>query len=210
MKIIKNCEFCHNNEEIEYQNFNIIDIDIFEFCNYLHSEGHSLSNFYLDDCIEYFFDEKTNKTKEVFPCPSPHCKGEKRRKIIELPNYLVIRINWGNFENDEGFNCGIKFIKPSYEYLDVDEIIEIKKDYCDDISYNGDEPINDSKIFSLFSTINYFINQNNKLIFISKYRIKEEGKNNRWYNFRCNAKGIENSTYIDHFTTPYLLFYEKI
>ena len=213
MKITKTCDYCRGNEETEYQKFDIIDIDIFGFCNYMHLEGHSLTNFYLDDCIDYYFDK--DKTKEEYPCPTDLCKGKERqkkydRKLIELPNYLIIRINWGDFENNKGFKCEIKGVKPSYQYLEVDEIIEIKKDYCEDESYNVDKPIEDSIKYKLFSTIDYFINDDEKLIFITKYRIKEKGKTDRWYNFWCNATGKEKGTYIDHFTTPYLLFYEKI
>ena len=202
------CDLCGKNEEIEYINFNLIDIDLYQYCNNMHLEGNSLTNFYLEDIIENYFDDKYNKTSAIYYCPNCKKKIIKKieRKIVELPDYLIFRLNWGNFKSGEGFKFKLDFINPSYQYLDVNEIIEIKDYYLNDIAFNRDKPIEDSIKFKLFSTIDYFKDQN---IFISKYRIKEEGKKNKWYNFWCNGIGIEKSTYIDRFTTPCLLFYEK-
>ena len=208
MKIKKYCDLCGKDEEIEYAHFNIIDIDIYEFCNNMHQEGNSLTNFYLDDCIENFFDDK-QKTKGLYNCVNCEKRVQKKiqRKIVELPDYLIFRINWGEFREFEGYKCKLDYIKPSYQYLDVNEIIEINEDYLNDIAFNRDKPIGNSSVkFKLFSTIDYFKDEN---IFICKYRIKEEGKQNLWYNIWSNGIGIEKSTYIDRFTTPCLLFYEK-
>ena len=208
IKIKKNCDLCGKNEEIEYINFNIIDIDIYEFCNDMHLKGNSLTNFYLDDCIEYYFDDR-QKTNELYNCPDCKNKAKKKiqRKIVELPDYLILRINWGNFKNAEGFKFKLDHIKPSYQYLDVNETIEISEDYLNDIAFNKDNRIKESVQYKLFSTIDYFKDKN---IFISKNRIKDEGKRNKWYIFWCNNIGIEKLTYFDNFTTPCLLFYEKI
>ena len=208
MKETESCNFCCGNEKTDYHEFNIIDINVNDFCNSKHLEGDSLSNFYLDDCIEYFFEEKNLE----LDCEKCQQKRKKRieRKIIELPNYLVIRINWGKFINNKGFSCQLDYIEPSYEYLEIDEIIEIKNDYCAHDSCNDNNKIPEPINYQLLSTIDYFINDNKKLEFISKYRIKKEGKSDRWYNFWCNGKGKEKGTYIDHFTTPCLLFYKKI
>ena len=208
MKIKKYCDLCGKNEEIEYINFNKIDIDIYEFCNNMHLQGNSLTNFYLDDCIENYFDDN-QKTNGLYYCPNCNRKIRKKiqRQIVELPNYLIFRINWGEFRNLEGFKCKLDYIKPSYQYLDVNEIIEIKDYYLNDIAFNRDKPIEDSVKYKLLSTIDYFKDKN---IFICKYRIKEEDKKDKWYNFWCNGIGIEKSSYIDRFTSPSLLFYEKI
>ena len=174
----------------------------------MHLQGNSLTNFYLDDCIENYFDDN-QKTNGLYYCPNCNRKIRKKiqRQIVELPNYLIFRINWGEFRNLEGFKCKLDYIKPSYQYLYVNEIIEINEDYLNDISFNNDESIQGLVKYQLFSTIDYYKENN---IFISKYRIKEKGKKSIWYNFWCGEKGKETSTYIDHFSIPCLLFYEKI
>ena len=208
MEIKNDCDGCKKNETKKYEKFNIIDLDIKGFCNKEHKNGNSLTNFDINDLINYYFDEN-KREEEQFECNICGANKAKliERKIIELPNYLIIRINWGNFKNKEGFNCEIDYIKPSYQYLEYIEIIEINEDYLNGISFNNDdELIKDSVEYKLFSTIDYYKDTN---IFISKYRIKEEGKRNNWYNFWCGEKGKETTTYIDHFTVPCLLFYEK-
>lgn len=87
----------------------------------------------------------------------------------------------------------------------------MKKEYFNDIAYNGDNKIKLSDEeptikFKLFSSINYYKNER---IFITKYKIKNNANNN-WYNFWCNGKGKEKQEYINDFTIPCLLFYEKI
>ena len=174
----------------------------------MHNQGNSLTYFDLNDLIYYYFDENIIENKTVY-CEEWKDNKPKfiERQIIELPDYLIFRINWGNFKNNEGFNCEINYIKPSYQYLDVNETIEIKEDYLNDISFNKKKLIKDSIKYKLFSTIDYFKDKN---IFISKYRFKEKGKEKNWYNFWCGGKGKETTTYIDRYTTPCLLFYEKI
>ena len=208
MKINSSCDFCHEDEKIEYKNFNAIDIDIYDFCNNSHLEGNSLTNFSVGELIEFYFKERKEEIKGKRKCPK--CKKESEKaietKIIELPNYLILRIDWGNFKGNKGFNCKLDFIKPGYEYLEVEEEIEVKENYLNGIAYNGDNQIENSVKFKLFSTIGYFIDDNNKLIYISKYRMK----GGKWFNFWCNGKGKEKGAYTDNFTAPCLLFYEKI
>ena len=64
VKTILNCDLCKNDEEIIYEKFNIIDIDIKSFCDYKHLKGYSLTNFDVDDFIDYYFNEKTINTNE--------------------------------------------------------------------------------------------------------------------------------------------------
>ena len=208
MKINSSCDFCHEDEKIEYKNFNAIDIDIYAFCNYSHLEGNSLTNFSVGELIEFYFKERKEEIKGKRKCPK--CKKESGKsietKIIELPNYLILRIDWGNFKGNKGFNCKLDYIKPGYEYLEVEEEIEVKENYLNGIAYNGNNKIENSVKFRLFSTIGYFIDDNNKLIYICKYRMK----GGKWFNFWCNGKGKEKGAYTDNFTAPCLLFYEKI
>ena len=222
MKVSSCCDICSEDEKVFYIDFKSIDININDFCNEMHLEGNSLTNFSVEELMEYYFKErkiKNEKKNSPKDTKCPKCQKEREirieKKIIELPNYLVIRINWGDFEGNKGFNCKNDYVIPSYEYLDVDEIIEIKGDYLNDIAYNDNKKIEDSVKFHLISTIGYFIynnkndindRNNNKLVFISKYR-SEEGK---WISFWCNNKTKESLSFTDNFTTPCLLFYEKI
>lgn len=209
MKIKNFCMRCNADEKNKYEVFNIIRIDINEF--YKIKEKFVFS---LEECIDYYFeDDKESNSRER--CNNEGCnrdlnKRKFKKSIIELPNYLIFRINWGNFTSEVGFNCKINGIKPSYNCLNVNEIIEIKKSYLNEISYNGNNKLDSEKgssvKFKLFSTINYY---NEKKIFITKYKIKEKDNDN-WYNFWCNGEGIEKKSYVDDFTVPCLLFYEKI
>ena len=229
MKISSCCDLCSEDEKEDYIYFNIIDINVNDFCNEMHLKGNSLTNFSVEELIDYYFgerimDRKVERKDKIKDNPKetkcPKCQKECgiriEKKIIELPNYLVIRINWGDFVGNKGFNCKKDYVIPSYEYLDVDETIKIKEDYFNYIAFNDNKKIEDSVKFHLISTIGYFIynnnkndindRNNNKLVFISKYRAKEEGK---WISFWCNNKTKENLSYTDNFTTPCLLFYEK-
>ena len=208
LKINSSCDYCHEDEKIEYKNFNAIDLDIYAFCNDNHLQGNSLTNFSVNELIEYYFKERKEEIKGKRECPEckKECGKAIEKKIIELPNYLILRIDWGNFKGNKGFNCKIEFINPGYEYLEVEEEIEVKENYLNGIAYNGNNKIENSVKFRLFSSIGYFIDDNNKLIYISKYRMK----GGKWFNFWCNGKGKEKGAYTDSFTAPCLLFYEKI
>ena len=202
-KISIKCGFCDGQEEIAYKEFNIIDIDINDFCNKMHNEDSSLTKIYLDDCIDYYFSSEHKYTEKSDKCSCGRNNYTVNKKIVKLPTYLVVRINWGEFKDNEGFNCPIEFIKTSYEFLDNIESIQIKKDYFDNVVKNNNEKIE----YKLFSIIDYFKEKNR---FISKYRLKEEGKKDNWYAIWCNSIGKEIKYYEDKIGYPYLLFYEKI
>ena len=217
LKIISSCDLCHEDEKTENKIFNVIDININDFCNNRNLEGYSLTNFSIEDLIEFYFEERKEEIKGK-KCPVCEKKGKTieektiKKKIIELPNFLIFRINWGKFEANKGFKPDIEYIKPGYEYLDVDEIIEIKKEYFDDKAYNDNNEIKDSIKFQLFSVIGYFFDDRkediskHRLVFINKYRTND----GKWFNFWCNGKGEEKLNYTDNFTVPCLLFYVKI
>ena len=204
MKKTKFCSRClKDKKQPEYDKFYAINIDINDYY-----QKEKVKNFSVEKCIEYYFknDKETNGTKKCDNCKDSF-KEKFKTSIVELPNYLIFRIIWGKFRSGVGFINSE--IKPSYNSLDVNETIEIKKDYLNDIAYNRDNKIKLSEEmpsikFQLFSIINYY---DKDKIFITKYKIKE---NNSWFNFWSNGKGKETKTYIDDFSVPCLLFYEKI
>ncbi len=92
--------------------------------------------------------------------------------------------------------------------MDVDEIIEIKKECFNNEACNDNNEIKDSIKFQLFSVIGYFFDDRkediskHRLVFIKKYRTND----GKWFNFWCNGKGEEKLNYTDNFTVPFLLF----
>ena len=134
IKISKKCGFCEEEdteEKIEYKEFNILDIDICEFCNHMINNDSSLTQIYLDDCLDIFFSSVKKYREKKESCPI--CKRNNynvTKRIVKLPTYLVIRLNWGEFKDKEGFNFPIEYIKTTYEYLDNIESLEFKKDYA--------------------------------------------------------------------------------
>ena len=206
--IFKISSFCYKckQEDINYKTFNLIDINIYEYYNYKKSKVKEPSkSFFLDDCLNYYFENQ----KEYSICNKCYKKADKliKKKIVGIPNYLIIRINWGQFKNDNGFICK-DGINPSYQNLENTEIIEIKKENFDeDYTFNDNKKIENNINYRLFSTVDYSQKQN---IFLSKCRMREKEKSNNWYIFWCNSKGKEKPEYTDEFSSPCLLFYEKI
>ena len=122
IKIIEKCDYCREINNIKYVNFNFINIDIKGLCNYTNYEK---SKFLLEECIQYYFDDSGKiKTEKRYMCKE--CGKEYQRiierKIAQLPNYLVFRVDWGKFKHDKGFECNITEIpalKPSYDCLKI-------------------------------------------------------------------------------------------
>ena len=206
--IFKISSFCNKckQEDINYEKFNLIDINIYEYYNYKKSKVKEPSkSFFLDDCLNYYFENQ----KEYSICNKCYKRADQliKKKIVGIPNYLIIRINWGQFKNDNGFICK-EGINPSYQNLENTEIIEIKKENFDeDYTFNDNKKIENNINYRLFSTVDYSQKQN---IFLSKCRMREKEKSNNWYIFWCNSKGKEKPEYTDEFSSPCLLFYEKI
>lgn len=198
IKLNKTCCFCSETEKnTEYEKFDIIEINIAELCNTKHEEDNSLTKIYFDECIDIYFSNHKEKSKKC-DCGKDYFNVTK--KIVKCPNYLTFKINWGDFIPNKGFSSSIEYIFPTYNYLDNIDIIELKKDYLDNDN-NG----NNIK-YRLFSTIDYYQKNN---IFITKYKIKEE-KKDHWYSTWCNNTGKQILSFEDNFTSPVLLFYERI
>jgi len=198
IKLNRTCCFCSETEKnTEYESFHIIEINIPEFCNLKHEEDSSLTKIYFDECIKMYFSQHKEKSEKCI------CEKEDftvTKKIVKCPNYLTFKINWGDFIPNKGCISAIDYIFPTYDFLDNINTIELKKDYFDNDN-------NTSNIkYRLFSTIDYYQKNN---IFITKYKIKEENKNH-WYSTWCNSKGKEVLSFEDKFSSPVLLFYERI
>ena len=131
-------------------------------------------------------------------------KSIGKRKIVRLPDCLVIRLNWGEFKEEKGFICKDDKIKPLYNSLDKIEYIEIKKDfYIEEFDSINNQASKDNNKYRLFGTVDYIPKEKQR--FFCKFRIE----NNKWFVSWCNSAGKKVSTYKDDFSSPCLLFYKK-
>jgi len=204
------CGGCKKYEKVINKYISSIPIEVDEFILYQKSKGNSVSKIYFDDYLNHYF-EFIDTEPGICELEKSSKKFQKSTKIrlLEIPNFLVITINWGEFINEKGFKCKKGEIKPLYNSIENYEIIEIKKEYFnDEYAYNNEDNKIEGPIkYKLLSIVDYFQEKN---IFLSKYKIKEEGKKDKWYVSWCNSIGKEKENFIDDFSTPCLLFYEKI
>jgi len=190
------CDFC-NEEDVKLGKFNLFDIDIYDYI----SKEESCEEIELGRCLDYYF------KKEI----KMGCKGctkkdqsNGERKIVKLPDYLVIRLNWGEFNEEKGFNCKDEKIKPFYNSLDNIEYIEIKKEFCiDKFAAINNLASNDNIKYRLFGTVDYI--QKDQKRFFCKFRTE----NNKWFVSWCNSEGKKVGSYKDDFSSPCLFFYKK-
>ena len=191
------CEFCHEGD-VQLDKFNLFDIDIYDFI----STEKSFEKVELDRCLNYFFEKKIIK----MGCKVCNKKTESngKRKIVRLPDCLVIRLNWGKFNEEKGFINKDDKIKPFYNSLDKIEYIEIKKEFCiEEFASINNQASNDNIKYRLFGTVDYFPKE--KKIFFCKFRTEQ----NKWFASWCNSEGKQVNTYKDKFSYPCLFFYKK-
>ena len=97
------CNTCGkpNNNSIENEMFKYINIDINKYSDAESNLDNSLSFFYLDDLIDFYF---TNQMNLSF---CENCKEKKEfkicKEIYKYPDILIINIDWGQFSEEEGF-----------------------------------------------------------------------------------------------------------
>ena len=96
---IKNkCLSCGEYEYYDY--FNHIILDINEYIKYKSKLDDSLIDYYLDDLIDFYFNNSANEETKI-KCSK--CKENKIIKsiktIISFPENIIFSINWGNFES---------------------------------------------------------------------------------------------------------------
>ena len=180
---IYKCDKC--NKKIEKMNpFNIIDIDYKDIINELQNKNNSIVGFTIDNLLECYFLVKklVNMKRPIIDCPE--CKNKLiiiGRKIINYPEYLIIRLNKGEFNEKDGFEFKESFFI-NYEN------IENLENYCSEKIIN--ENIN-SKKYVIINMVNSYEDKNDKndknVRFLSICKNVYGPKNKEtWIKFKCN------------------------
>ena len=197
---IKNkCLSCGEYEYYIY--FNHIILDINEYIKYKIKLDNSLTDYYLDDFIEFYFNDSANEEIKI-KCTK--CKENKiikcKKTIISFPENIIFSINWGKFESR---GLELEENKLSFEQ---NQIIDLTK-------YSFNQIIKDDIKYRLRSVINYpIITENNKDNKDIKQftTISRNLKNQKIYSYQASG----NEEKIDYFNkrniVPFVLFYEKI
>jgi hypothetical protein len=182
------------NNNLENDILKYINIDITKFSDEEVKQDNSLTFFYLEDLIDFYF------TKQNNPSFCENCKEIKEFKIInkeiyKFPDILIININWGQFNEKEGF--GLEENK-----LIFDEIIDMTK-YAH---------IKQNEIkYEIRSIINYpIVNEEidkawKKFITFSKHLVDQ-----KFYCYQPSGNVIEFNSVNRKRFVPSVLFYEKM
>lgn len=201
---IYRCQKCKQNFE-KIKIFNIITIDYRKIINYLHNEeGNSFASFDIDDLLEYYFLKKRTNNDELQSYNCPKCKIQSpiiKKEILEYPQYLIIRLNEGEFKGDKGFDTknDIPEININYKKINYIKIYHSKKTVK-----------NNNKLeYNLICLINYLFEDNNKIRFISICKLLLGLNKKRWISFSCGSepKQLEGD-YRNDISHPYILFYQ--
>ena len=198
------CDKC--DKIIEKKNpFNFLDIDYKGIINELLYVGNSIVGFNIDNLLEFYFLGKKieNMEKPIIDCPQ--C-GNKLiiigRKIIDYPEYLIIRLNRGKFNEKDGFEEKKSF---AIDY----ENIENLEDYSSEKIIN--EKINYKK-YSLIDMVNFYEDKEyNDIRFLSICKTPYCPKDVEiWIKFKCNEspQQLKGGYKEDDESDPYLLFYK--
>ena len=204
-------------KNLENDMFKYINIDIIKYSNEESKLDNSLTFFYLDDLIDFYF------TKQMNLSFCENCKENKEFKIIskeiyKFPDILIINIDWGQFNEEEGF--GLEENK-----LIFDQIIDLSK-----YAYIKQKEIK----YEIRSVINYPVTNKDKDKKWKKYiTFSKHLVNQKFYCYQPNGKVIEfkskgnnisfnssdnefNSSEIEFYSinrkkfVPSVLFYEKM
>ena len=199
------CDKC--DKKIEQMNpFNILDIDYKGIINELQNKNNSIVGFDIDNLLEFYFLRKKieNMKKPIIDCPN--C-GNKliilERKIISYPEYLIIRLNRGAFNQKDGFEEKESFSLFSINY----ENIENLENYSSEKNINGN--IN-SKKYTLINMVNsYKDEKKNDVRFLSICTIPNAPNLKIWIKFKCNepAQNLKDGYKEDNESEYYILFY---
>ena len=199
------CDKC--DKKIEKMNpFNILDIDYKGIINELQNKNNSIVGFDIDNLLEFYFLRKKieNMKKPIIDCPN--C-GNKLiiigRKIISYPEYLIIRLNRGEFNQKDGFEEKKSFSLFSINY----ENIENLENYSSEKIINGN--IN-SKKYVLINMVNsYKDEQKNEVRFLSICNNPYAPKAKIWIKFKCNEphQKLKDGYKEDNESEYYILFY---
>ena len=105
--MLETCKCNNCNQEFEkIKIFEIFDIDYREIIDQFSQVGNSFAFIDMNNFLDYFFLDKrlNNKKEKMEKCP--FCKNKveiSKRKILEYPSYLIIRLKIGNYEEKKGF-----------------------------------------------------------------------------------------------------------
>jgi len=186
------CNTCGkpNNNSIENNMFKKINIDINKYSDAESKLDNSLTFFYLDDLIDFYFANQNNFSF------CENCKENKEfkicKEIYKFPDILIININWGNFNVEEGFGL-------EENQLIFNKIIDLTK-----YAYIKKNEIK----YEIRSIINYpaHKNRSRKFITFNKHLV-----DNQFYLYQPGAhpcimelEQINTKSFI-----PSVLFYEK-
>ena len=198
----ENCTSCGE----YFKKFKYIDLNITEYSNYQSELDNSLVFYYLDDLIEFYFnnENKSNNCKR--------CKNKRvDKKIIKFPDIIIFNINWGQFSKDNGFNYKDKLNEEKELLLEQNKFIF--GEIIDLTNYNLNQVEKKKIKYKVRSIINYpIINDSNrndkswkKYITFNRHFV-----DNRLYSFQPSGTvdEIHNLNRIKF--VPCVLFYEKI
>ena len=182
--------------------FNILDIDYKGIVNELQNKDISIVGFNIDNLLEYYFLLKKieNKEKTIIDCPE--CENKLiiiGRKIIDYPEYLIIRLNKGKFNEKDGFEENESFAI-NYENIENFEIYSSEK--------ITNEKIN-SKKYVIVNMVNSYKDKNIRFLCICKSPYGPKNKE-IWIKFKCNEppSRLNGGFKEDEESDPYILFYK--
>ena len=199
------CESC--GENIQYKYFKYINLNTTKYSLYIKDKDSDLNNslvyYYLDDLIEFYFNDKNYNIK-CKNCKKPNKLIEK--KIIRFPDILIFRIQWKEFNNEKGFMSEENWLDSNKLIFDDLEIMDLSKF---SVNNNNNKEIK----YKLNNVINYgVINKNNQSeiawqTFIAFCRHLKFGD---FYIYSPNGTLSEMKKFNRKRFTPSVLFYKKL
>ena len=148
---IYHCEKCKT-EKKKIIEFKIMNLDYISIINELSQPGNIITKLDIDFLLEYFFLKKGKSLVDYYEnCPKCNKKIKiSKREILKYPQYLIIRLARGKFEEKKGF-INNKFTKINNKIVPFEcETIKknIKRYYSNQTKkYNCE--------YNLISRINY-------------------------------------------------------
>ena len=206
---IYQCEKCENVRIEKINEFKIINIDFISIINQFLQPGNVMTEIEIDQLLEYFFLKKGKSLVDYCQiCPKCNKKIKiNKREILKYPQYLIIRLDRGEFKEKKGFinNINIKFNNSNISLI-CDILKNIKRYYSNHAKkYNCE--------YHLISRINYEdINES------IKFNSSCKSPNNEWILFdfisppkkelNTTKKSIKSEGKDNNNSQPYILFYE--
>ena len=206
---IYQCEKCENVRIEKINEFKIINVDFMSIINQFLQPGNVMTEIEIDQLLEYFFLKKGKSLVDYCQiCPKCNKKIKiNKREILKYPQYLIIRLDRGEFKEKKGFinNINIKFNNSNISLI-CDILKNIKRYYSNHAKkYNCE--------YHLISRINY--EDTNESI---KFNSSCKSPNNEWILFdfisppkkelNTTKKSIKSEGKDNNNSQPYILFYE--